>query len=248
MSGFKDKLQIFFLGLLLGLLLGGGFFLFKLDQYVKELSIYKSITHSNDTFANGSVLQEHEISNKNTGHNTLDHTPNTPAPGAGKKVSAQLALSVPQTRQTEDSLKASDSVAHAPAEPKISAEDIVLRKDELLSTRLLEEFNISMVAANSVNLYDSLAAKMAGVRDEHAASRQFSTVEFWSSPLNYRGYKMNRSKLILYGIADASGVRLYKLDEEIYLHTDSQVYRLDYTNDFKPYERVTSEAILAKLK
>src|ERR1044071_3115140 len=43
-SFFRDKLQVFFLGLLLGLVLGGGFFLLKLDQYVKELSFYKSLT------------------------------------------------------------------------------------------------------------------------------------------------------------------------------------------------------------
>lgn len=45
---FRDKLQVFFLGLLLGLVLGGGFFVLKLDQYVKELSFYKSLTEKKD--------------------------------------------------------------------------------------------------------------------------------------------------------------------------------------------------------
>jgi hypothetical protein len=89
---------------------------------------------------------------------------------------------------------------------------------------------------------------MAGVRDEHAGAHQFESVEFWSSPLNYRGYKMNRSKLVLYGFSDPEGVRLFKLDDEVYLHTGSAVYRLDFSNDFRPYERVTSEVILGKLK
>lgn len=43
-SYFRDKFQVFILGLLFGLVLGGGFFVLKLDQYVKELSFYKSLT------------------------------------------------------------------------------------------------------------------------------------------------------------------------------------------------------------
>jgi hypothetical protein len=248
MSGFKDKLQIFFLGLLLGLLLGGGFFLFKLDQYVKELSIYKSITHSNDSFTSHPDPKEQEQADKSTSHTKPVYTMNTPASRSGRKDSSLTASNAQKSRLGADSVKLSDSISHANAEPQQVSEDIILRKDELLSTRLLEELNISMVAVNPANSHDSLAAKMAGVRDEHAASRQYSTVEFWISPLNYKGYKMNRSKLVLYGLGDVSGVRLYKLDDEMYLHTGSVIYRLDYTNDFKPYERVTSEAILSKLK
>lgn len=43
-SYFRDKFQVFIIGLLFGLVLGGGFFVLKLDQYVKELSFYKSLT------------------------------------------------------------------------------------------------------------------------------------------------------------------------------------------------------------
>ena len=48
LSYFRDKLQVFFLGLLFGLVIGGGFFLLKMDQYVKELSFYRSITAKQD--------------------------------------------------------------------------------------------------------------------------------------------------------------------------------------------------------
>jgi hypothetical protein len=50
-SYFRDKLQVFFLGLLFGLVLGGGFFVLKLDSYVKELSFYKSLTQKDDKTA-----------------------------------------------------------------------------------------------------------------------------------------------------------------------------------------------------
>ena len=50
-SYFRDKFQVFLLGLLFGLVLGGGFFVLKLDQYVKELSFYKSLTQKDDKTA-----------------------------------------------------------------------------------------------------------------------------------------------------------------------------------------------------
>ncbi|HEV7232328.1 MAG TPA: hypothetical protein VGO45_13420 [Bacteroidia bacterium] len=245
MASFKDKLQVFFLGLLLGLLLGGGFFLFKLDQFVKELSIYKSFTRSNEQTVSRDDRKEDPQSIQGTAKSRPGNTfySNPPLP---RKDTAATKANLFRSQQAADSTKVTDSLNTAQAGK--AEEDIVLRKDQLLSTRNLEEINISPVAVNPSAARDSLAAKMAGVRDEHAGAHQFESVEFWSSPLNYRGYKMNRNKLVLYGFSEPELVRLFKLDDEIYLHTGSVVYRLDYTNDFRPYERVTSDVILSKLK
>jgi hypothetical protein len=73
-------------------------------------------------------------------------------------------------------------------------------------------------------------------------------IEFWSSPLNYKGYKMSKYKLVLYGIASAEGLKLFKLDDDIYMKSASFVYHLDAFSDFKAYERITDESIIFKLK
>jgi hypothetical protein len=243
MANFKDKLQVFFLGLLLGLILGGGFFLFKLDQYVKELSIYKSFTHNQLPEPVTSSLPEIKNPEKK---NEKCHMAVTPPPqtAPARQIDSLALTGVGHTTVQTDSLKRSDSLSQALA----TREEIVLRKDELLETRSFELINVSPVASNSGISRDSLAAKMAGVRDDHAAGRQFSTVEFWTSPLNYKGYKMSRTKIVLYGVTDPESVKLFKLDDEVYLHSGSIVYHLDNTNEFRPYERVSSEAILSKLK
>jgi len=51
MSSFKEKSYGFIIGILVGLIVAGGFFIFKLDDYFKELSFYKSVsnTFSSDT-------------------------------------------------------------------------------------------------------------------------------------------------------------------------------------------------------
>jgi hypothetical protein len=43
MSSFKEKLQVFMLGLMAGLIIAGGFFILKLDDYFKELNFYKNV-------------------------------------------------------------------------------------------------------------------------------------------------------------------------------------------------------------
>ncbi len=245
MSNFKDKLQVFFLGLLLGLLLGGGFFLFKLDQYVKELSIYKSFSHSKDQTA------EH-ISDKDEKNNEKINSKYKPLPHSDQPQTMQHTDSLSSKKanfkaagSSADSLKNTDSVSFQARQN----EEIVLRKDLLLNSRSIEILNMSPVASNSTLSKDSLAAKLAGVREEHPAnSRQFCSLEFWTSPLNYKGYKMNRNKIVLYGFNGSESLKVYKLDEEIYLQEGSQVFHLDNTNEFHPYDKVSSEAILSKLK
>ncbi|MCX6295511.1 MAG: hypothetical protein NTX97_05505, partial [Bacteroidetes bacterium] len=88
----------------------------------------------------------------------------------------------------------------------------------------------------------------SGIKDDRNTSKQFLNIEFWSSPLNYKGYKMSKYKLVLYGIASAEGLKLFKLDDDIYMKSASFVYHLDAFGDFKPYERITDESIINKLK
>jgi hypothetical protein len=245
MSHFKDKLQVFFLGLLLGLLLGGGFFLFKLDQYVKELSIYKSFSHNKEQYAEHVSEKEEKKNEKNTSRYTPFAHTETIQQASRQSDTSAVRNGSGRTAYGSDSLKTNDSLAmHTDAN-----EEIVLRKDQLLNTHSLEIVNVSPVASMTSQSKDSLAAKMAGVRDDRTTGgRQFCTIEIWTSPLNYKGYKMNRNKIILYGLTDTESLKAYKLDDELYLQNGSLVFHLDNTNEFRPYEKVSSEAILSKLK
>ncbi len=124
--------------------------------------------------------------------------------------------------------------------------DIVVRKDELLSTKTLEVNNLSPVAKASAK--DSLLQKVSGMKDDKNSASQFFNIEFWKSPLNYKGYKMSKYKIVLYGIAYAEGLKVYRLDDVVYLKQSSFFYRLDYGSDFRQYERITDETVINKLK
>ncbi|HXC05569.1 MAG TPA: hypothetical protein VNZ86_12495 [Bacteroidia bacterium] len=243
MAGFKDKLQVFFLGLLLGIILGGAFFLLKIDQYLKELSFNLARNHRTETTVEKQDKKEEPQTEKNLEKPrsfafTGSHVTNSVSDSV--KSSGGLVKTV---RERADSVHSADSLS-----AKTPNENIVIRKDEMLTSRTLELLNISAIASNAGSSRDSLPSKLAGVREDHTAGRQFRILEFWTSPLNYRGYKMNHNKLVLYGLPDSDGLKLYQLDDEIYLQNGVQTYHLEYGNDFRPYEKVNSEVLLSKLK
>jgi hypothetical protein len=243
MAGMKDKLQVFFLGLLLGIILGGAFFLLKIDQYLKELSANLAHSHHSDPVPEKAEKKEEDKTGKPVEKSkTFTFSENHPVNSTGD--SAKKASSVVKNiKEHADSTKQVDSLRTNNPD-----ENIVIRKDEMLTSRTVELLNISPVASNSNGSKDSLAAKLAGVREDKTGGRQFRTLEFWTSPLNYKGYKMNRNKIVLYGLPDSDGIKLFQLDDEIYLQNGTVTYHLESGNDFRTYEKVNSESILSKLK
>jgi hypothetical protein len=112
-------------------------------------------------------------------------------------------------------------------------------KEELLAVKHVKPIRID--DNNSGN--DSLAAQLANVEQSHT---DLYFVEFWKTPLNSRGYRFTRNKLMLYGFADYN-ILLYQLDNSYYLKAYDQVYRLFPGGEFRQMEKVVDPDLLAKL-
>ncbi|GAB4134706.1 MAG: hypothetical protein Fur0041_08230 [Bacteroidia bacterium] len=218
---FRDKMQVFFLGFLLGIVLGGGFFVLKLDQYVKELALYKSLTEKNQDYENVTpdALQENNaVEPKKT----------------RKKV----------TKAVNDSLVINENPSGDSTLPSVfeggDEDNIVVKKDQLIATR-----SIAVVMLSQDKNNDSLIRTEAGIKDE---SGKQLTFEFWKSPLNYKGYKMSRSRVVLFGFGneDVSGV--VRFNGSTYLKTTAGVFRLENSSELRQLERVTDEGLIAKLQ
>jgi len=217
-KSFRDRFTIFLLGFLFGIVLGGGFFVLKLDEYVKELALYKSITEP----AKEPETQPAE----------------EPEQDKKKPVKKQMSERVVQN---DSSTVRSDSAATSGFTMSYGANDeIVIRKDEMIATQL-----ITVVNLDPFNATDSLLQKEAGVKLD--AERNV-TVEFWRSPLNYKGYKMSRSRLVLFGIPQADLQSVTRLNGVTYMRTVSGIYKLEPTAEFRQPERVTDESVLSKIK
>ncbi len=239
MNRFKEKLQVFVMGLMAGLIIAGGFFILKLDDYFKELNFYKNVIK---TFT------------AHPGNNKYSEEPES-IPVKEKKSTENSTKTkkdiTDETLLKKDFVMNADSIAihsrkDSTTTEKIASEDIIVRKDELLSTKTMEVISLNVLGRS--NSKDSLLQKVSGIKEDKNNNQQFFNIEFWTSPLNYKGYKMSKYKIVLYGLATTDGLKIYKLDDVIYLKTTSLVFKLDYISEFKPYEHITDEMIINKLK
>lgn len=232
MSNLREKSQVFIIGLLIGLLVAGGFFVFKLDDYFKELNFYKRFAETFESEKKAAPTQD--------------------ASSEKEQDSKKVVKKNKQVANANHIITSSsqDTLGHIGADSAVVSEgsfsdEIVVKKDEMVTSKTLQVIQLSPVAAKSGK--DSLLQKVSGIKDD-SNSKQLFNIEFWTSPLNYKGYKMGKYKLVLYGINATDDIKIYRLDDVIYLKNSAMVYQLDYVSDFKYYERITDETILSKLK
>ncbi len=117
--------------------------------------------------------------------------------------------------------------------------EINVAKEELLAVKHVKPIRIDDKSSGS----DSIAANLVNVEQTHT---DLYFVEFWKTPLNTRGYRFTRNKLMLYGFADYN-ILLYHLENSYYLKAYDQVYRLFPGGDFRQMEKVVDPDLLAKL-
>jgi len=243
----SNRSLLFFLGLAIGLLGGAGFFIFKMDELIKNGNIFNS---KRDTLI---IQQQSPIDNpaeKNQkkefkeNKNTVKKVKNDTV--LSDKSSAELfAQKYPKEIPIKTILAESDSLL-ADTMQRVSAieeDKIVVRKDELLSSKKIQVKNLE--EATTPTEIDTLLEKISGIHNKNADS---FAVEFWESPINYRGYKMTKNKIILFGINQNEEIKLFQLDGKIIMSQNKNYYSLHFTDNFKQFEKITSPSVLSKIK
>lgn len=119
-------------------------------------------------------------------------------------------------------------------------ETITVAQEELLSVK-----NIKVIDLDGNTKRDTLTGQLAGVTSTEYPNMFF--VEFWKTPLNSKGYRMTRNRVILYGLSDFSNITIYKVDDNFYLKDDDVVYKISSGTEFKPMELVNDSELLAKI-
>jgi hypothetical protein len=225
MARFREKISPFVFGLSVGLLIGCGIFIFKLDDFFKN---FRFSDNKKPEF------EERVISPEEMGEKKEKHKKSSTVSAGKEKKAAKSDESGTST------LAVIDSSGFVPV-TMASEENISVLKEELLGVK---NIRVRIEADTKAMKKDSLAASVAGVAD--FASGDFMLIEFWKTPLNSKGYKMSRNKVVLYGVTEQN-IDIVKLDDAFYLRNNQNVYRLNYTNEFHKMEKVSESAILARL-
>lgn len=136
--------------------------------------------------------------------------------------------------------KKSPTINYSEVDALLKEESINVAQEELLSVK-----NIKVIDLDTHTKRDTLTGQLAGVTSADYPNLFF--VEFWKTPLNSKGYRMTRNRVILYGLSDFSSITIYKVDDNFYLKNDDVVYKISSGTEFKPMELVQDSDLLAKI-
>ena len=207
---FTRKIPTFVFGLSIGLIVGVGFFVFKI----------------NDIFNNMKDAAKSQIS-------VVEQPVKNADKESEEKRKDKERFKINLGKTTKVNYSEVDSLIRESSEINIAT-------DELLSVKNVKIIRISP----NVSSGDSLAAAVAGVKEN---SSDLYFIEFWKTPLNSKGYRFSKNKILLYGFMDYNNVSLYELDNSYYIKSSDQVYKLFYGADFRSLERVVDTGLLAKI-
>ncbi len=75
---------------------------------------------------------------------------------------------------------------------------------------------------------------LLGNNPRRQTTENMMLVEFWASPLNYRGYKMSHNKLVVYGLDQVESFSLHSDGKTFFIKYFDIYYPVSLTMDFKP--------------
>ena len=206
---FKYKIPPFVFGVSIGLLVGVAFFIFKMDDYLKQF---------NKPNIDNIKIVEQAVSN----------------------IPAEKKEEAKAPKKISINTNHSPNINYNDVDDLLKEEDIHIAQEELLSVK-----NIKVIDLDAATHRDTLTGQLAGVASSEYPNLFF--VEFWKTPLNSKGYRMTRNRVILYGLSDFSSITIYKVDDSFYLKNDDVVYKISSGTEFKPMELVQDSNLLAKI-
>ncbi len=137
----------------------------------------------------------------------------------------------------------------------VEDEEIVVRKDILMSIRSLKVIDKSaqdnLAEAGEKSLSKDLVEKLnpeAKLPESESRIAKTYQLEFWKSPVNFKGYKMSKAKIVLFGIDDPESVKIYSVDNILYISNSQNIYKIESTDEFLSLNKIRDNTILSLLR
>ncbi len=121
---------------------------------------------------------------------------------------------------------------------RLQADTFVVQNDQLLETK-----SIKVIIQKS--LFGSNDTSKA---NDYVYSEARYKIEFWESPIHYKGYKRSGNYVIVYGFDPETTLWWVQIDNQLYMK-DKQVWHpLPATNEFAYFSNVSSAKLLNRLE
>lgn len=234
----KTRIIFFALGMCLGLILGGISVRVYSDKVYSENSISQNVVAKLFGKVFGLIYSKNK---RNTANNDTVQTVNVNSFDNNEVTENEKNSEIIDSNNLNDK---ADSVENNTNLSSTNDENIVVLKDQLLKSQK-ETVTIIVGQENKLNTKDSLLKKNAGIK-ENLATKEL-IIEYWQSPLNYKGYKLAKNKLIVFGINENEPLKIFDYGNSLFLRIQGQYVKLENRQEFKSFEKYTDQEIISVL-
>jgi hypothetical protein len=254
------KLQPFIIGLLLGIIIGGGLVWHQtlntsenmIAFMLKEIkSLAQNKENTKDNIAKNEKSEQEKLlkNNSNGVKNKKKDIINNTDSIINVTNNDSIAVIADSIVKDTGMILAEKKIAQSIGAVNVNEEKIVVKKDELVQTIQIDVKKIpskdDLPVADLKK--DSTLSEISGISKTAEVLRY--SVEFWESPINYKGYKMANKKIVLFGLEDDyEHSTLYYYDKKVYLKHNNNYYLLENTYEFKPLKKITDDKLITELK
>ncbi|HLP13439.1 MAG TPA: hypothetical protein VK177_15990 [Flavobacteriales bacterium] len=130
-----------------------------------------------------------------------------------------------------------DPNANVTVEKNVFRENTVIKEDKFILKKLFPIFGYVPAKNNT----DSLLNAMIDVK---TPGKGKITLEFWESPVNYKGYRMGRDRMIVFGILP-DGLKMVKHGPDLYMVTLNNIYLVKPCTDFCDLKPIKDKSVCA---
>lgn len=123
------------------------------------------------------------------------------------------------------------------SESNLPADTIILQNDRLIITK-----NININVQKKLLMNDDSASA------EYIYSEAKFIIEFWESPIKFRGFKRNGNHVVLFGLNPKNTTAFLLIDNILYLREKQLWYSIFNTAEFTGLTPVTSPPILLRIE
>lgn len=216
------KSLTFIVGILIGILVALGIVFLLLIEF----NPFQSITAINSSASRDTVI-------------SIERRGETTKRNKKAKSPKQTTVILPQSdtlTEAKESVRKPDTT-----NAEMGDEVIIVKRDEIIAKKTLEAI---VKSEQQTNRSDSLIQQL-----ENSPSKQSPIiVEFWISPVNFRGYKFVRSTLVVFGLDPNQESKIYRLQGSLYLKHNNVVYLCKNTEVFAPLRVIQDETITNQLR
>lgn len=235
MSFKVNKLIYLLLGLVLGFFVGGGIIWWQINQEKKFMNDKSDINNTYLTESNN-IPEKNKVFKKKYQKELLKFKIpptfiDTLKLDSGSMTIQQLIdlYSKIEVQDTSGGMNTAES-------------DIVISKDQMLSAKMVL-IRGEVKASGSEHDLDSILIDSKSIKKDKRNLR----VEFWRSPINYRGYKYDDIKLVVFGLLEYDNLSLLKYKNQLYIKYNKEYYPVEFTYDFKPFVTIKENSLIKEL-